>query len=175
MRLLRFLENAMAAVTYVALFAMMAFITIDALGRYLLRITPPDVFHLTELYLMPLVIFFAMAKTQRERGHVSVTLLNHFFSPALGSCVLAAVFLGAGIICAMIAYASWQSAWPHLANWRVTGGVVPWPTGLSRVIVPIGMGLLAVRLLVDTVAEVRAALAGERPDADAGEPAARAP
>lgn len=169
MRVLRYIEDGLAAITYVALLAMMALITVDALGRYLLRITPPDVFHFTELYLMPLVIFFAMAQTQRKRGHVSVTLLNHYFPPALASCVLAAVYLAAGIICAMIAYASWQAAWPHLINWRVTGGVVPWPTGLSRVIVPIGMGLLSVRLLIDAGSEVRAALTGGQPTAEPDE------
>ncbi|WP_420392235.1 TRAP transporter large permease subunit [Acuticoccus sp.] len=171
MALLRLLENLLAGLTYLALFAMMALITADALGRYLLRITPPDVFHFTELYLMPMVIFLAMAQTQRERGHVNVTLLSQFVPPALAAAILSAVFLAAAVICAMIAVASWQSAWPHLANWRVTGGVVPWPTGLSRVIVPVGMGLLSLRLFVDAGVEARRALGGAPPvEEDMGVP-----
>lgn len=155
MRVLRFLEDAFAWLTCAALVAMMLLITLDAIGRYLFITIFPDVFHFTELYLMPMVIFFAMAWVQRERGHVNVTLLSQLIpKPALSAC-LAVVFLLSGLIAGVMAYASWNAAWPHLENWRVTGGVVPWPTGLSRVVVPLGLGLLSIRLLADSVIEAR--------------------
>ena len=157
-----FLELLTARITYAALFLMMSCITIDALGRYIFRFTLPDVFHLTELYLMPLAVFFAMSYTQKQRGHVNVTLLSQFFPPRVNAAIQGVIFLTAAVFCGLITYASALKAWPHLMLWRVTGGVIPWPTGLSRAIVPIGMGVLCIRLSMDGIHElVRAITAGK--------------
>jgi TRAP-type C4-dicarboxylate transport system permease small subunit len=159
-RLLKFAELLLARITYAALFLMMALITIDAIGRYLIRFTLLDVFHFTELYLMPLAVFFAMPYTQSHRGHVNVTLLSQFFPPRLDAALQGMIFLGTAVICALITYSAWLPAWSHLVKWRVTGGVIPWPTGISRIIVPIGMGVLCLRLIVDGIVEIRCSLTG---------------
>lgn len=161
MRLLKIIEDAFAGITYIALFSMMLLITFDAVGRYVLRANLPDIFHLTELFLMPLVICCALARAQREKAHVNVTLLSQFFSPRVNSSLAFLVYTTSGLICAVITYMSFASAWPHIVNWRVTGGVVPWPTGISRAIIPLGFSLLSIRLLVDGALEFRTALKGE--------------
>lgn len=112
---------------------------------------------------MPLVICCALARAQRERAHVNVTLLSQFFSDRTNAAIAFSVYGAAGGICAAIAYMSFLSAWPHLVNWRVTGGVIPWPTGLSRIIVPAGFGLLAVRLIVDAAHEFPGIVRGAPP------------
>lgn len=157
-RLLETVESAAAYLTYGALFLMMTLITIDAIGRYVLNFVLPDVYHLTELYLMPLAIFFAMALTQKQRGHVNVTLISQFFNPRLNACLQGLVFLATSVICGLIVYASWGPSWEYILQWRVTGGVVPWPTGLSRIIVPLGMSVLCIRLVVDGVSELLRAI-----------------
>lgn len=160
MRALKTVERLTAWITYAALFLMMALITIDAIGRYVLRFTLLDVFHFTELFLMPLAVFFAMPYTQSQRGHVNVTLLSQFFPPRLDAALQGLIFLGAATICGLIAYSAWLPAWSHLINWRVTGGVIPWPTGVSRIIVPIGTGVLCLRLIVDGIFELRRSFLG---------------
>jgi len=167
-------EDGLAWLTYAALFLMMSMNAIDAIGRYFQQITPPDVYHLTELFLMPVVFFFALAQTQRDRGHVNVILLSQFLPLRLQAAINAFVFGATALVCAVIAYSSWDAAWPHLAQWRVTGGMVPWPTGISRAIVPIGMGLLTLRLIVDTVVDARTAITGRGADGGRARPAGEA-
>jgi TRAP-type C4-dicarboxylate transport system permease small subunit len=167
-RALDFVELLTARISYAALFLMMGMITIDAIGRYVLRFTLPDVYHFTELYLMPLAIFFAMAYTQSQRGHVNVTLLSQFFPARMGAVLQGMIFLLTALICGLIAYSAWLPAWSHLALWRVTGGVIPWPTGVSRIIVPIGLGVLCLRLFVDGIFEIRRFLAGADLHSSAG-------
>jgi TRAP-type C4-dicarboxylate transport system permease small subunit len=118
---------------------------------------------------MPLAVFFAMAYTQSQRGHVNVTLLSQFFPRRADAAIQGILFLVTATVCGLVAYAAWLPAWSHLAMWRVTGGVIPWPTGVSRVIVPIGMGVLCLRLVVDGISEIGRALSGMdgHPSADA--------
>jgi TRAP-type C4-dicarboxylate transport system permease small subunit len=148
-RALTVVERALVFGTYLALMAMMVLITVDAILRYAFAETLPDVYHLTELYLMPMVIFFALANTQRLDGHVSVSLFDRFLPDAARRSALLLVYLAASACFSAIAWKSGQTAWSDIAAWRVTAGVVPWPTGLSRAIVPVGSAVLAIRLFVD--------------------------
>lgn len=152
-RILSFFEKIMTAITWIALLTMMTLVTVDVIGRYFRTHTFPDVYHFTELYLMPIVVFFALASTQADRGHVSVNLVSAYFPKAIQHLILAFVFIAAGSIFVLITWVSFNNAWGHLINWRVTGGVVPWPTGLSRIIVPIGAGVLSIRLFSDAIHE----------------------
>ena len=142
-------ERVLVFGTYLALMAMMLLITVDAILRYAFAATLPDVYHLTELYLMPMVVFFALSNTQRMGGHVSVSLFDRYLPDILRRSALFLVFLAASTCFGTIAWRSGQAAWSDLVAWRVTAGVVPWPTGLSRSIVPVGSAVLALRLLVD--------------------------
>src|SRR5690625_5209108 len=149
-RLLSALERVMLFGTYIALFLMMVLISIDAIIRYFFNATLLDVYHFTELYLMPLTVFFALAYTQQVRGHVSVSLLDKFVPIQIRRVVLSLAYVAAAICFALIAWRSFYPAWADLVKWRTTAGVVPWPTGISRIIIPIGAGLLALRLLLDS-------------------------
>ena len=164
----RYVEDAIGLITTIALLLMMTLITVDSIGRYVFRATlVHDVYHFTELFLMPVVVFFALSQTQRARGHVNVTLLTQFFPPRGQSLCTGLIYLAAFVAFAVITWVGWGNAWSHLINWRVTGGVVPWPTGISRVIVPIGAGVLTIRLLFDAITELKAAVSRPSKGGDA--------
>lgn len=150
-RLLTGLEKVAVALSSIALFLMMAMVTIDALTRYVIKVTLPDVYHFSELYLMPAIFFLALANTQKLGGNVAVELLENRLPSGLLKSVKRVSLLLAAVIAGLAAYAAFPMAWQHIADWRVTGGEVPWPTGLSRMIVPIGLGLLALRLLLQVI------------------------
>ena len=148
---LAWLEKVLTVGTYTALMMMMLLIAADATVRYLFRETLPDVYHFTELYLMPMVVFFALSNTQRLKGHVAVSLMEHIIPKRLRELILCGVYVMAAACFAIITWRASLPAISDLINWRVTAGVVPWPVGLSRVIVPIGAGILTLRLLADAV------------------------
>ncbi|WP_313137730.1 TRAP transporter small permease [Paracoccus jeotgali] len=162
--LLSLIERVLVVGTYAALMLMMVLISVDAAVRYLFRATLPDVYHFTELYLMPAVVFFALANTQRLRGHVAVTLLDKVLPRVLRRVILTATYLAAGICFALVTWRVFGPALSDIQRWRTTAGVVPWPTGISRMIVPIGCSVLSLRLFVDAVATV---LGEHDPEADA--------
>lgn len=156
-RTLSLLERVLVLGTYAALMIMMVAITIDATVRYAFRETLPDVYHLTELYLMPMVIFFALSNTQRLKGHVAVALFDTIIPLRVRSGLLSIVYLATAACFAAITWRSWGTAWSDLVAWRVTAGLVPWPTGVSRMIVPIGTTVLTLRLLFDATCEAKVA------------------
>lgn len=150
-RLLAAVERTLVLGTYVALMLMMLLIAADACVRYLFNETLPDVYHLTELYLMPTVVFFALANTQRLRGHVSVTLLDDHLPVWLRRGLLSLTYAAAAICFGLITWRSYGPALADIQAGRTTAGVVPWPTGFSRIIVPIGCAVLTLRLVLDSV------------------------
>lgn len=150
-RLLTSLEKVTVALSSLALFVMMALVTVDALTRYVIKVTLPDVYHFSELYLMPTIFFLALANTQKLGGNVAVELLENRLPGGLSAVIKRVSLLLTAVIAGLAAYAAFPMAWQHIIEWRVTGGEVPWPTGLSRMIVPIGFGLLALRLFLQVV------------------------
>lgn len=150
-RLLAGLERLCMAVSSAALFLLMALVTVDAVTRYVIRVTLPDVYHFSELYLMPAIVFLALAYTQRFGGHVSVELLDRIVPARVLGAIRRTALFATACIAALAAYAAFPLAWQHLLEWRVTGGEVPWPTGLSQIMVPIGLSLLALRLMVQVL------------------------
>lgn len=155
------LERIMMWLACAAIVAMMLMVSADAGLRYLMHSPLAFVQDVVVLYLLPASAFLAFSVALREGAHIAVdsvanTLPQRLFNGLLVlGLLLALVFVaeiaraGAGV-----AYASW-----HMAE--TTGGVYPlliWP---SKIIVPIGMGMLSLRVVHAVVANLHACITGD--------------
>ena len=130
------------------LFAIMIIVFTDVAMRYLLNSPLAWSYDLISLYLMVGVFFLALSVTQRDQHHVRVDILLARCRPRvrhamelIGNALTAVVMFAILVQGGTRAWSNWQSD-------AVVAGAIPWPTWLTAVFVPIGAGLLLLRLVV---------------------------
>lgn len=147
-RAIGLLERVYTAIAAVFLFCIMLIIVSDVTLRYVFNSPLRWAFDLISMYLMAGVFFLSLSDTLANNGHVNVDVLYRRapararrFMNSVG-CVLALlVFAG-------IAYQGGRGTWESLASGEVLAGNIAWPVWMSRVFVPLGAGLLLLRLLI---------------------------
>lgn len=146
-RILSAVEIASMTVALTCLFLIMASITADAFGRYFLSAPIVGQYEFTALYLMVIMTFMGLSRTQALGGHVSITVLAELLAalpwrlPARFSALVAAAAWG------LVAVLSGEEALARIAARTTTFGAVQFPTYLSYCWVPIGTGILTLRLI----------------------------
>jgi TRAP-type C4-dicarboxylate transport system permease small subunit len=136
----------------VALVAAMLLVSADALMRYLFSAPLAFQLHVSEFYLLPASLTMALAWGYRTGGTIQIQFLISSLPDWL-VIVLTRVSLVAAS--AYMAYIAWRGYLVFLRAFRrneVVMGVLDWPVSLSWVWIPLGCGLLALRLLLDAVA-----------------------
>lgn len=149
--LLRRLEAAVSLVAIAALFAIMLIVVADVFMRYVLNSPFAWAYDLVGLYLLASVFFLSLSGTFAAHAHVSVDLLLHRLGP-LGR--RRAETLGALVglmVMAPIAWVGFQRMLESLAGDDRLPGALPWPTWIADALVPLGAGLLALRLLLSFI------------------------
>ena len=154
------LEAGVMTVSALLLLAIMAIVVADVFMRYLLNRPFSFTYDLVGLYLLAGLFFLSLSDTFRVRAHVSVDILVQHLPP-LGRRVSEIVSCLAGIpVFGAIAWLGWERAWENWVSNDVLAGAIPWPTWASAVLVPIGCGLLVVRLLLHLAGHVASLMTG---------------
>lgn len=141
-------ENLLLVVAAVSVLAMMLVTGADVLMRYVLGAPFAWAFDLLTRYLLIAAFFCAFAYTLRDGGHVAVDYFIPKWPMRIRLPLLAAGYLIAGVI--MLAVC-WLTIVETADAWRggeVVAGVIEWPVWLSKIIVPIGLAPLSLRLLL---------------------------
>jgi TRAP-type C4-dicarboxylate transport system permease small subunit len=148
----------MVYIAAVALFGMMAVVVIDVVGRYILGKPLMGAYELVG-YLMAIAGPWAIAYSQIQKGHIRVDFLLKRFSRR-GQAVITSISYLIGVaafslLCwRMIMRAQYYFALKH-GNTTDTMGI---PIAPFIILVAIGLGMLALVLIVDliqTIVEVK--------------------
>jgi len=154
------LEAGVMTVSAILLLAIMGIVVADVFMRYLLNQPFSFTYDLVGLYLLAGLFFLSLSDTFHVRAHVSVDILVQHLPP-FGRRVSEIVTCLAGLpVFAAIAWLGWERAWENWVSNDVLAGAIPWPTWASAVLVPIGCGLLVVRLLLHLAGHVASLLTG---------------
>ncbi len=145
------LEDGLARIAGGAVLLMMGLITADASARYFFRAPLLGADTVTEMYLMVAVVFLALPRLQRTGGHIRVEFVRDRLPPRIVTLLDSLTLLTAGAVFALVTYKTGLAAWQSLREWRVIAGPVPWPRGPSLALVPLGTGLLTLRLLLQAL------------------------
>ena len=145
-RFIGLFENIFMATAMLSIFVMMLSISADALSRYLLGSPITGQYEFTQYYLLVILVFMALPRTYILGGHIRLKLLDRYRSKIpfhlseRCNVLLGALAFGA------ISYISTLEAIEKFANQDKLFGAVQFPIYWSYVWVPLGCGLMTLRL-----------------------------
>jgi TRAP-type C4-dicarboxylate transport system permease small subunit len=148
---LRPLELIAAIIAGVMMLAAMVLTSFDALLRYGFDAPLTFNYYLTENYLMIGMLTMPLAWGFRSGGYIRVLGLTQLVRPALRDMMLRA---GLVLSSAYVAALAWFAGVRFLENYRrgaVDMGIIDWPLSWSWIWVPVGLTLLALRLLATAI------------------------
>lgn len=124
-------------------------VSLQVISRYVAKAFP-GVYESAEM-LVVAVIFLPLAYTQSLKRHLKMSLLVSRLSDKWHGVLYTITMFLSLSICVIITWQSGQIAW---TAWRVgdtSMGIIMFPTWPSKILVPIGAGLLCLRLAVDLI------------------------
>lgn len=144
---LRYAENLAALVGGALLVISMFLTSADALLRY--TVTSPlwFSFYLTENYILVGMLSLPLAWGFRNGGYIRISALLLLLPKTAGDVLLR---LGLFAGCVYVAVLAWLSGLRFVESYvrgAVQMGVIDWPVAWSWVWLPIGLGLLSLRLV----------------------------
>lgn len=141
------LDIALVSVAAAAILAMMGITFADVILRYIFNAPLPWAFDLIANYLLIASFFFAFSFAVKLNEHVAVDFFARRIAPALyhravgmGYLIVSVVFVGIGYLGAIETIHAWEGN-------EATIGALIWPIWPAKIIVPIGMFPLALRVL----------------------------
>ena len=154
------IEAVVMTVSAVLLLMTMLIVVADVFMRYVLNRPFSFTYDLVGLYLLAGLFFLSLSDTFRVGAHVSVDILVQHLPPG-GRRASEIVTCLSGIpVFAAIAWLGWERAWDNWMSNDVLAGSIPWPTWASAVLVPVGCGLLVLRLLLHLAGQVASLVTG---------------
>lgn len=150
-RILSGIEIAGMSLALLTLFLIMASITADAFGRYFLHTPITGQYEFTALYLMVIMTFMGLSRTQALGGHIAISILSPVLSRLPFQIAARLTSLLCLIAFGLMTWLTGEEALSRIAARTTTFGAVQFPTYLSYCWVPIGVGILSLRLLHQTI------------------------
>jgi len=150
-RALDLVDGALVGLGSLMLFALMCLVVSDVSMRYFFNAPLQWSYEVISSYLMPGLFFLAVSHTLRAHSHVAVDIVHNYVGrktrysfEAIASLLSAPAFA----ICA------WMSAGVTLQDFRAaatsTSGMAV-PTWTVSIFLPVGFGLLSVRLFLNAI------------------------
>ncbi|MCU4178857.1 TRAP transporter small permease [Bosea sp. BH3] len=154
LRLLARVENALGWLAALAMIAMMLVVFCDVLMRYIFHSPLSWAYDLISLYLVAAVFYFSLSAAYSEGAHVNVDILQQTF-PKTGIRLSEIVTAAVGtMIFGLIAYFGALKTIDAFVEKDVLSGAIAWPTWPANALVPLGCGLLALRLTLHFIGHV---------------------
>ena len=146
----------------VGLMVSMSICVADVIGINFFDWPVPGALELTES-TMVLIVFGALAYTQKKRGHIRVEILHGFMSPRIQSLMDAITHFLALVFFVLV---FWYSIGELTYSWELqeaTMGTIRFPLYPARTLLSIGVALLIVQLALDVIMDVGRMVRGEGP------------
>ena len=151
-RVLCRVEGLALVIAGVAIVAAMLLVSADALLRYVFAAPLAFQLHVSEFYLLPASLTMALAWGYRTGGAIQIEFLVQALPDWLVNPLTRIGLIAASGYMAYIAWRGYLVFARAFARNEVVMGVFDWPVSLSWVWIPLGCGLLALRLIMDAVA-----------------------
>ncbi|WP_246107302.1 TRAP transporter small permease [Puniceibacterium confluentis] len=145
------LEDTLHLGGCLALVAVAALINADILLRLFFNEPVQIQFELTELYLMPALATLSLSRVFRDGGHLALDFGPESLPGLLGRGIALARLLVPAAFFAAVTYMSGKFAFKAFARNDVEYGVLDWPLGWAYAVIPLGCGVLVLRLIHDAL------------------------
>ena len=148
---LNFLEKICFGVSKIALLGIMFFTSIDVLSRKIFNYSIPSLFEFTEEYLMVALVYLSISYVYVLGGHIRVTLFLKYIPKVIKPVLDRFLMLCGFILFGYIAIIGWEKAIRAFHFSETSNSFIAYPLGPSFLLIPIGAGLLAIRILQNIV------------------------
>lgn len=154
LRLLARVENALGWLAALAMIMMMIVVFCDVAMRYIFHSPLSWAYDLISLYLVAAVFYFSLSAAYSEGAHVNVDILQQSF-PKAGIRLSEIVTTAVGtLIFALITWFGALKTVDAFTENDVLSGAISWPTWPANALVPLGCGLLTLRLALHFVGHI---------------------
>lgn len=154
------IDNALMALGAAMLFALMLVVVADVALRYLFNAPLQWSYQVISSYLMPGLFFMAVSHTLKSHAHVAVDILHNYVSrrtryvfELICSTVATPVFA----LCTVV---SARNTWKDFADAAVSTSGLALPTWTVSMMLPIGFGMLTLRLALNAAGYAATVVSG---------------
>lgn len=159
-RVIDTIDVVLLSVGCLMLFTLMFVVVADVLMRYLFNAPLVWVYEIISNYLMPGLFFLAASHTLKANAHVSVDILHNYVRrrvryvfEALSSIVATPVFF-------LVTFVSAQNTLEDFRTGAVSTSGLALPTWPVSLLLPLGFGLLTLRLALNAGGYIATLLSG---------------
>ncbi len=154
------IERALATLGALLMFAIMAIVATDVAMRYVFNSPFSWSYDLISLYLMTALFYLTLSRTFAEGAHISVDIAQYYMSENVRRVCQIVYGTLSLVLFAIIAWLGLGRTIDDFQSGAATAGAILWPTWLADVFVPIGAGLLSLRLLFHVLAHAASIATG---------------
>ena len=148
------LEKIASTIAAVFMFAIMMIVFCDVIMRYAFNQPFSWAYDLISIYLMAGIFFLVLSEAYASNAHVSVDILQQKFSPAVKRLSEIVTCIVGLIVFSLIAWLGWLRAIDAFKAGDVMAGAIPWPMWPSIALVPIGAGVITIRLALHFIGHI---------------------
>lgn len=145
------LENLLSWIASISVCMMMILVSTDAIGRYVFGTPLAFQFDFTTYYLMVIVGILALSWGERNGALIRITFATRYLSDAWKGPLYAVNNLLPAFVFGLMTVASGKRTYEVWHDGDVMFGVIDWPIWLSLIWVPIGAGVLTLRLVINAI------------------------
>ncbi|WP_319530230.1 TRAP transporter small permease [uncultured Cohaesibacter sp.] len=152
--ILKRLEDTLHLGGCLGLVAVAALINADILLRFFFNEPVQIQFELTELFLMPALATLSLSRVYREGGHLAIDLIPKNFAGDLGYVIKFVQLLLPALFFMAVTVMSGKFALHAILEGEIEYGVIDWSLGWAYAVIPLGCGVLTLRLVHDFIEKI---------------------
>ncbi|MBL6951133.1 MAG: TRAP transporter small permease [Alphaproteobacteria bacterium] len=142
---MRDVEDILTYCSVALILGVMFWVVAEVIGRYVFNSPLPGHLEGAEL-LLPMMVFFGVSYVQARDGHVGMTFVVDALPKKVRRVTDILSLIVSALTCAALAYFSSKTAWLAWIYDDVTMTPPYWPVWPSAAVIPLGYGMLAVRM-----------------------------
>lgn len=154
------LDAALMAIGGVMLMLLMLLVVADVALRYLFNAPLAWSYEMVSSYLMPGLFFLAVSHTLKAHGHVAVDILHNRMSRTTRYVMHAATSALAAPAFGLCAVVAAQHTWDEFQTGAVSTSGLGAPSWTTSILLPLGFGLLALRLTLNAAGYIATLASG---------------
>ena len=159
-RIVDAIDNVLMVIGCLMLFALMFVVVGDVVLRYLFNAPLQWSYEVISSYLMPGLFFFAASHTLKAHAHVAVDIVHNYVSRRTRYVLEALISLLATPVFAFCTIVSAQHTLEDIATAATSTSGLALPTWTISLMLPIGFGLLTLRLSINAIGYIATLVSG---------------
>ena len=138
-------------ISITALYVIMVATSADVIGRKFFNFSIPSLFEITQDYLLIALFFFSISWVYVEGGQVRIDLFEKYIPKKVKPWVDRILDSAALIVWGLVTWRTFDTALVAFQTGEFSSNALRYPMWLAYLFVPIGFGLLTLRLIQKVV------------------------